>query len=170
MPFLPKSGLLDPCLAAALTLPWAAAIAAPATPGCGAPGDLSSLSGTWQAEAQAHVAAGVAPSLQRLHLQIGADGRVRGQRDWAALQTTAGAIQGRDRQGRPAFAAVEPLIGWIEPRSCRVLLVETEDSGRISGWLRRDANEPLLELEISQSGRGAVAMLASFRRLAGDQR
>jgi len=171
MHVLHKGGLLRPCLAAALALPlpWAAAIAAPATAGCGAPGDLSTLSGTWQAEAPAHVAAGVAPSLQRLQLQVGVDGRVRGQRDWAALRTAPGAIQGRDRQGRPAFAAVEPLIGWIEPRRCRVLLVETDDSGRISGWLRRDASGPLLELEISQSGRGAVAVFAEFRRLPGAQ-
>ena len=151
--------------ALALPLPWAAAIAAPATADCPAPGDLSTLSGTWQAEAPAHVAAGVAPSLQRLQLQVGVDGRVRGQRDWAALNTAPCAIQGRDRQGMPAFAAVEPLIGWIKPSSCRVLLVETDDNGRLNGWFRRDASGPLLELEISQSGRGAVAMFAEFRLL-----
>lgn len=171
MRVLHKGGLIRSFLAAGLALPlsWAAAIAAPATAGCAAPGDLSTLSGTWQGEAPAHVAAGVAPSLQRLQLQVGLDGRVRGQRDWAALHTAPGAIQGSDRQGMPAFAAVEPLIGWIEPRRCRVLLVETDDNGRLSGWLRRDASGPLLELEISQSGRGAVAMFAEFRRLPGAQ-
>jgi len=104
-----------------------------------------------------------------LQLQVGPDGRVRGQRDWAAVQTGPGSVQGRNRQGGPTFQAVEPLIGWIEPRSCRVLLVETEDSGRISGWLRRDASGPLLELEISQSGRGAVVVFAAFRPMPGAQ-
>ncbi|MBU6250736.1 MAG: hypothetical protein KGO47_06165 [Cyanobacteria bacterium REEB417] len=33
--------------------------------------------------------------------------------------------------------------------SCRVLLVETEDAGRVSGWLRRQGGESVLELEIS---------------------
>jgi hypothetical protein len=61
------------------------------------------------------------------------------------------------------------MIGWIEPRSCRVLLVETEDSGRVSGWLRRDAGGPFLELEVSQSGSGAVVVFADFRRQASNQ-
>jgi len=78
-------------------------------------------------------------------------------------------VQGRNRQGQPAFREVEPLIGWIEPRSCRVLLVETDDNGRLSGWLRRDAGGPFLELEISQSGRGAVVVLAHFRQQARHQ-
>lgn len=64
---------------------------------------------------------------------------------------------------------MEPLIGWIESRSCPVLLVETEDSGRVSGWLRRDASGPFLELEISQSGSGAVVLFADFRRPASTQ-
>jgi len=78
-------------------------------------------------------------------------------------------VQGRNRQGQPAFREVEPLIGWIEPRSCRVLLVETDDSGRLSGWLHRDATGPVLELEISQSGSGAVVVFADFRRPANTQ-
>jgi hypothetical protein len=153
----------------ALPLPWSAAIAAPEAGQCAPPADLTRLSGAWQAEALAHVRGGVAASRQRLQLQVGADGRVRGQRDWAAVQTGAGAVQGRNRQGQPALREVEPLIGWIEPRSCRVLLVETEDSGRVSGWLRRDAGGPFLELEISQSGSGAVVVFADFRRQASDQ-
>lgn len=153
----------------ALQLPWSGAVAAPEPGRCASPSDLTSLSGVWQAEAPAHVSAGVAASRQRLQLQVGPDGRVRGQRDWAAVQTGPGSVQGRNRQGEPTFQAVEPLIGWIEPRSCRVLLVETEDSGRISGWLRRDASGPLLELEISQSGRGAVVVFAAFRPMPGAQ-
>jgi hypothetical protein len=133
------------------------------------PADLSTLSGDWQAEAQAHVNGGVAPSLQRLKLQVGRDGRVRGQRDWAAVHTGPGAVQGHNRQGQPSFQAVEPLIGWIESRRCRVLLVEIEDSGRVSGWLRRDASGPFLELEISQSGSGAVVLFADFRRTTSTQ-
>ncbi|MBM5799420.1 MAG: hypothetical protein FJ077_00960 [Cyanobacteria bacterium K_DeepCast_35m_m2_023] len=152
-----------------LPLSWSAAIAAPAAGRCAPPADLTRLSGVWQATALAHVSGGVADSVQRLQLQVGADGRVRGQRDWAARDTTPGAIQGRDRQGQPAFREVEPLIGWIEPRRCRLLLVETDDSGRVSGWLRRDAAGPFLELEISQSGRGAVVVFADFRRPTSTQ-
>ena len=154
-----------------LALPLPAALAAPGLQpaACLVPADLSVLSGTWQAEALAHVPGGVASSRQRLELQVGSDGRVRGRRDWAALDTTPGAIQGRDRQGQPAFGDVQPMIGWIEPRSCRVLLVETEDSGRVSGWLRRDAGGPFLELEVSQSGSGAVVVFADFRRQASNQ-
>jgi hypothetical protein len=133
------------------------------------PADLSTLSGTWQAEALAHVSGGVAPSLQRLQLQVGRDGRVRGHRDWAAVHTGPGAVQGLNRQGRPSFRAVEPLIGWIESRSCRVLLVETEDSGRVSGWLRSDGSGLFLELELSQSGSGAVVLFSDFRRPASTQ-
>jgi hypothetical protein len=104
-----------------------------------------------------------------LQLQVGRDGRVRGQRDWAAVHTGPGAVHGYNPQGQPSFQAVLPLIGWIESRSCRVLLVETEDTGRVSGWLRRDASGPFLELEISQSGRGAVVLFADFRRQASTQ-
>ncbi|MBM5828701.1 MAG: hypothetical protein FJ050_11795 [Cyanobacteria bacterium M_surface_7_m2_040] len=146
-----------------LPLPWSAAVAAPQPGRCAPPADLTSLSGVWQAEALAHVSGGVAASRQRLQLQVGADGRVRGQRDWAAVRTGAGAVQGRNRKGQPAFQEVEPLIGWIDPRSCRVLLVETEDNGQLSGSLRRDAGGPVLELAISQSGRGAVVVFADFR-------
>jgi hypothetical protein len=167
MPHLLSRSVLAAVLA--LPLPWSAAIAAPEAGQCTAPADLTRLSGVWQAEALAHVSGGVAPSRQRLQLQVGPDGRVRGQRDWAAVQTGPGAVQGRNRQGQPAFQEVEPLIGWIEPRSCRVLLVETDDSGRVSGWLRRDASGPWLELEISQSGQGAVVVLAHFRRQTRDQ-
>ena len=128
-------------LAVALAAPllWGPAVAAPGPLPCAVPADLSTLSGDWQAEAQAHVNGGVAPSFQRLQLQVGRDGRVRGQRDWAAVHTGLGAVQGHNRQGQPSLQAVEPLIGCIESRSCLVLLVETEDSGRVSGWLRHDA-------------------------------
>lgn len=156
-------------VALAAPLPWSPAVAAPGPLPCVAPADLSALSGAWLAEAQTHVNGGVALSLQRLQLQVGRDGRVRGQRDWGAVHTGPGAVQGRNRQGQPAFQGVEPLIGWIESRSCRVLLVETEDSGRVSGWLRRDASGLFLELEISQSGSGAVVLFADFRRLASTQ-
>lgn len=156
-------------VALAAPLPWSPAVAAPGPLPCVAPADLSTLSGAWQAEAQTHVNGGVAPSLQRLQLQVGRDGRVRGQRDWRAVHTGPGAVQGNNRQGQPSFQGVEPLIGWIESRSCRVLLVETEDSGRVSGWLRRDASGPFLELEISQSGSGAVVLFADFRRPASTQ-
>jgi hypothetical protein len=137
---------------------------------CLAGAELASLSGTWQAEALAHVPGGVAPSRQRLQLQVGSDGRVIGQRDWAAVFIGPGAVQGRDRQGQASFTDVQPMIGWIEPRSCRVLLVETEDAGRVSGWLRRQVGGPVLELEISQSGRGAVVVMAVFRQLPASPR
>jgi len=61
-----------------LPLPWSAAVAAPQPGRCAPPADLTSLSGVWQAEALAHVSGGVAASRQRLQLQVGADGRVRG--------------------------------------------------------------------------------------------
>lgn len=158
-------------LVAALLLQLPAQDAADAAPlsDCALPNDLAQLSGTWQAEALAHVPAGVASSLQRLQLQVGSDGRVRGTRDWAALDTAPGAIQGRDRHGNPAFRDVQPMIGWIERRQCRVLLVETEDNGRVSGWVRHEPGGPVLILEISQSGPGAVALFADFRRALGDQ-
>lgn len=156
-------------LALASPLLGSPVVAAPGAGRCAAPPDLSTLTGTWQAQALAHVSAGVASSEQRLQLQVGRDGRVRGQRDWAALDTAPGAIAGRDRRGHPAFRDVQPMIGWIEPRSCRLLLVETEDSGRVSGWLRRDAGGLVLELEISQSGSGAVVLFADFRRLLSAQ-
>jgi hypothetical protein len=155
-----------PWAALLVAMPLAAAQAAPALQAAACPSGagLAALSGTWQAEALAHVPGGVAPSRQRLQLQVGADGRVRGQRDWAAVITGPAAVQGRDRQGQAAFADVQPMIGWIEPRSCRVLLVETEDAGRVSGWLRRQGGESVLELEISQSGRGAVVVMTVFRQ------
>ena len=159
-------------LAVALAAPlsWSPAVAAPGPLPCTVPADLSTLSGDWQVEVQVHVNGGVASSLQRLQLQVGRDGRVRGRRDWSAVHNTGlGAVQGHNRQGQPSFQAVEPLIGWIESRSCRVLLVETENSGRVSGWLRFDASGPFLELEISQSGSGAVVMFADFRRPASTQ-
>jgi hypothetical protein len=143
--------------------------AAPVPVACPAAQDLPALSGDWEALAAAHVPAGVAPSHQRLRLQVAADGRVRGQRDWAALQTGAQAPQGRARDGRPAFQDVQPLLGWIDPRSCRVLLVETEDAGRVEGWLRQHQGEPVLDLEVSQSGAGAVVVLARFQRPAALQ-
>ncbi|NDC34636.1 MAG: hypothetical protein EBZ51_04435 [Synechococcaceae bacterium WB9_2_112] len=157
-------------LLVALPLPAAQAAPAPQPAACLAGAELVALSGTWQAEALAHVPGGVAPSRQRLQLQVGADGRVRGQRDWAAVITGPGAVQGRDRQGQAAYTDMQPMIGWIEPRSCRVLLVETEDAGRVSGWLRRQGGVPLLELEISQSGRGAVVVMAEFRQLPASPR
>jgi hypothetical protein len=149
---------------ASLHLPSQMVMAASQTPGCPTGLNPNTLSGTWQADALAHVPGGVAPSLQRLQLQIGDDGRVRAQRDWAALNTAPGAVQGRDRQGQPAFADVQPMIGWIDSTSCRVLLVETEDSGRVSGWLRDASGILVLDLEITQSGPGAVVVLAEFRR------
>ncbi|MEB3172695.1 MAG: hypothetical protein VKL97_02400 [Cyanobacteriota bacterium] len=149
---------------ATLPLPAQLALAAPQPPGCPAGLDLANLSGSWEAQALAAVPAGVAPSRQRLQLQVGADGRVRAQRDWAALNTAQGAVQGRNQAGQPAFAAAEPMIGWINPLSCRVLLVETADSGQMSGWLRVVAGQPLLDLEITQSGVGAVVVMAAFRR------
>jgi hypothetical protein len=152
------------CLAiAALQLPLLEAAAVPQQQGCPSGLDLSTLSGTWQAQALAAVPAGVAPSRQRLQMQVGADGRVRAQRDWAALNTASGAVPGRNQAGQLAFAAVEPMIGWIHPRSCRVLLVETQDTGQLSGWLRVVAGLPVLELEITQSGPGAVVVMAEFR-------
>lgn len=77
------------------------------------------------------------PSRQRLQLQVGA-----------------------------AFKAVEPMIGWIDPRSCRVLLVETDDASQVSGWLRDRAGALVLQLEITQSGPGAVVVIGDFRHMA----
>lgn len=76
-------------VAFAMLLPWSPAVADPGPLPCAVPADLSTLSGTWQAEALAHVSGGVAPSLQRLQLQVGRDGRVRGHRDWARRCTPA---------------------------------------------------------------------------------
>jgi hypothetical protein len=44
------------------------------------------------------------------------------------------------------------------------VLVELEDRGQARGWLRRDASGPVLDLEISQSGHGAVVLFATFQR------
>jgi hypothetical protein len=63
-----------------------------------------------------------------------------------------------------ATIAVQSMIGWMNPRSCRVLLVETRDAGQVSGWLRVEAGVPVLELEVSQSGSGAVVVMGVFRR------
>lgn len=161
---MPALSLLRLLVIAALPLPIQQVQAAPQAVACPAGRDLAALSGTWQADALAHVPAGVAPSRQRLQLQVGADGRVSAQRDWAALNTGPGAVQGRNRHGQPAVVDVQPLIGWINPRSCRVLLVETHDSGQVAGWLREEAGVPLLELEVSQSGPGAVVVMGVFRR------
>ena len=151
---------------AALHVPAGRLVAAPPPEGC-LPGlNLKALSGRWQADALAHVPGGVAPSRQRLQLEVGADGRVSGRRDWAALHTGTGALQGRNRQGQPTFRDGEPLIGWIDPRSCRVLLVETEDTGRVEGQLRQAAGAPVLDVAIAQSGAGAVVVMAVFRQLA----
>ena len=159
------SPLLRLLVIVALQLPISLVKAAPqADEACPAGRDLAALSGTWQADVLAHVPAGVALSRQRLQLRVGADGRVSAQRDWAALNNHPGAVQGRDRYGRPAFGDVQPLIGWINPRSCRVLLVETHDAGQVSGWLRVEAGVPVLELEVSQSGPGAVVVMGVFRR------
>lgn len=164
---MPASRLLLPIAIAALQLPAQRVMAAPPVAGCPAGLDLPALSGTWQADALAHVPGGVALSRQRLQLQVGPDGRVSGQRDWAALKTGPGAVQGRNRQGQAAFRDVQPMIGWINPRSCRVLLVETDDAGQVLGWLRDATGVPLLELEITQSGAGAVVVMAEFRRQEG---
>lgn len=161
---MPAFPLLRLLVIAALPLPIQLVQAAPQAVACPAGGDPAALSGTWQADALAHVPAGVAPSRQRLQLQVGADGRVSAQRDWAALNTGPGVVQGRNRYGQPAFVDVQPLIGWINPHSCRVLLVETHDSGQVSGWLRDEAGVPVLELEVSQSGPGAVVVMGVFRR------
>jgi hypothetical protein len=56
------------------------------------------------------------------------------------------------------------MIGWINPRNCRLRLVETDDAGQVSGWLRVVAGEPVLDVEITQSGAGAVVVMAEFRR------
>jgi len=144
------------------------ALASETTDRCAPPSDLQRLSGLWQAGALVHVKTGVADSEQLLQLQVGADGRITGERKWEAINKQPGATQGRDRLGQPAFRDVQPVIGWIEARNCRIVIVETEDRGRASGWLRRDASGPVLELEISQSGEGAVVLFADFRPIMKD--
>ena len=163
MPAFPLRLLL---VIAALQLPIQLVKAAPQTAACPVGSDLAALSGTWQADALAHVPAGVALSRQRLQLQVGGDGRVSAQRDWAALNTGPGAVQGRNHQGQPAFRDVQPMIGWINPRNCRVLLVEIDDAGEVAGWLRDEGGVPVLDLEITQSGSGAVVVIGAFRRQA----
>ena len=135
---------------------------------CAPPSDLQRLSGLWQAGALVHVKTGVADSRQLLQLVVGTNGQITGERKWEAINTNPGATQGRNRLGQPAFRDVQPVIGWIEARNCRIVLVETEDRGRATGWLRRDASGPVLELEISQSGDGAVVLFANFRPIKKD--
>jgi hypothetical protein len=105
-------------------------------------------------------------STQRLQLEVGANGQIRAKRDWTANNIGAGTIQGRNRLGKPAFLDSEAMIGWIEPRSCRIVMVELDDRGQANGWLRRDARGFYLQLEVSQSGTGAVVFFADFRRAA----
>jgi hypothetical protein len=154
---------LAACCMASL-MPVAAAVATEGPEHCAAPSDLRLLSGRWQAQALVHVSTGVASSQQELQLEVGANGEIRGQRSWEARNTNPGAIRGRDRLGNPTFRDVQPMIGWIQPRTCRIVLVELEDRGQARGWLRRDASGPVLDLEISQSGNGAVVLFATFQR------
>lgn len=135
---------------------------------CASPSDLQKLSGLWEARALVHVKTGVAESQQLLQLEVGEEGQITGERRWEAINKKPGATQGRDQLGQPAFRDVQPVIGWLETRNCRIVLVETEDRGRATGWLRRDARGPILELEISQSGKGAVVLFADFRRIKKD--
>lgn len=138
--------------------------AAPAP--CAPPQPLSRLSGTWDAEALAHGVGGVARSRQTLELQVENNGALRGFRGWEVLDRGPAAVQGRDRRGQPVSANREPVLGLLDPSSCRVLLVETKDSGSLRGWLRQRQGQPLLELEATQSGEGAVVFFASFQKVA----
>ncbi len=133
--------------------------------GCAAPRPLSQLSGAWQAEALAHSVGGVGRSLQTLVLQVSDNGAVRGHRDWEVLDRGANAAQGRNRKGEPVSANRESVLGLVNPSSCRLLLVEDNDMGSLSGWVRLRQGQPVLELEATQSGKGAVVFFASFRKL-----
>ena len=133
---------------------------------CALPSDLRTLSGIWQAQALVQVRAGVASSTQRLQLEVGANGQIRAKRDWTANNIGAGTIQGLNRLGKPAFQDSEAMIGWIQPRSCRIVMVELDDRGQANGWLRRDGRGFYLQLEVTQSGTGAVVFFADFRRSA----
>ena len=109
---------------------------------------------------------GVGRSLQQLRLQVGPDGRVSGERRWLVLgREDVNTPKGRNHLGESAFRDQGPLIGMINPLSCRVLLVETKDSARLSGWVQWPKGRPRLELEASQSGPGAAVFFASFQRL-----
>ena len=152
-------------LAGTLTLAGPAGAAPASTNGCAAPRPLSQLSGTWQAEALAHSVGGVGRSLQNLALQVSDDGAVRGHRDWQVLDRGVNAAQGRNRKGEAVSANRESVLGLVNPSSCRVLLVEDNDMGSLSGWLRLRQDQPVLELEATQSGKGAVVFFASFRKL-----
>lgn len=68
------------------------------------------------------------------------------------------------KHATPTLEPFEDVTGWIQPRTCRVVLVELEDRGQARGWLRLDASGPVLDLEIRQSGNGAVVLLATFQR------
>ncbi|MEB3104810.1 MAG: hypothetical protein VKN17_03410 [Cyanobacteriota bacterium] len=136
--------------------------AAPAQ--CIPPKPLSRLSGTWEAQALAHGVGGVARSRQTLELQVDDNGALRGFRDWAVLDRGASGVQGRNRLGQPVSANREPVLGLLDAASCRVLLVETKDAGSLRGWLREREGQPVLELETTQSGQGAVVFFASFRK------
>ena len=155
------------CSAMALSVMPVLPDAAKALPkSCQAPMALVALSGTWQAEALAQVPGGVGRSLQQLRLQVGPDGRVSGERRWLALgRKDVNTPKGRNHLGEPAFRDQGPLIGMINPVSCRVLLVETKDRARLSGWVHWVKGRPRLDLEASQSGPGAVVFFASFQRL-----
>ena len=154
------------CSAMALAVMPVVPDAAKAVPtSCQTPMALVALSGTWQAEALAQVPGGVGRSLQQLRLQVGPDGRVSGERRWLVLgREDVNTPKGRNHLGEPAFRDQGPLIGMINPVSCRVLLVETKDSARLSGWVQWAKGRPRLELEASQSGPGAVVFFASFQR------
>ena len=148
-------------LGAPVVIP-AAVRAAPAT--CTPPQPLSRLSGTWETEALAHGVGGVARSRQTLVLQVNDNGALSGFRDWAVLDRGASGVQGRNRLGQPVSANREPVLGMVDAASCRVLLVETKDAGSLRGWLRERQGQPVLELETTQSGQGAVVFFASFRK------
>ena len=155
---------LQRCSAMALVVMPDAAKALPRS--CQTPMDLVALSGTWQAEALAQVPGGVGRSLQQLRLQVGPDGRVSGERRWLVLgREDVNTPKGRNHLGESAFRDQGPLIGMINPLSCRVLMVETKDSARLSDWVQWPKGRPRLELEASQSGPGAAVFFASFQRL-----
>jgi len=123
---------------------------------CRAPLDLSSLSGVWYAT-DSRVSRGHNAGIQSssLTLLVDGNGHVKGERNWKSSR------YGFNAAGKKVFLDAEKVIGLFDRATCRMVLVETVESGTIQAELMPDGS---LSFVLSQAGRDPVVVRGVYRR------
>jgi len=123
---------------------------------CGAPADLSSLSGVWNATSS-RVSRGQNAGSQSstLNLQVDVNGHVKGMRSWKSLE------YGFNAAGNTVNLDAETVTGLFDRATCRMVLVETVEAGTIQADLKPDGSLPYV---LTQPGRDPVVVMGVYRR------